>query len=227
MSAPSPLPEGVRRDLERMAGPLAERMLPPRVTQSATTRNVVAAVNDDGTVDVMMGGAVMQHVPATTACVGVAVGDEVIVEQYGPRLYCVGVVARSLDSPDSPDSPDSVKQLWSDAGGWYMNAAQTARLSEPVSAQAHGIVLQWQYYSNSTAQQYNYNYTFVLKTHVAVASSRGVNCVIATSNKIASKYVYVSDDRIVGNANNAAEQTGEGGLVMANNRFVLTAIYGV
>ena len=96
MSAPSPLPEGVRRDLERMAGPLAERMLPPRVTQSATTRNVVAAVNDDGTVDVMMGGAVMQHVPATTACVGVAVGDEVIVEQYGPRLYCVGVVAKSL-----------------------------------------------------------------------------------------------------------------------------------
>ena len=98
MSAPSPLPEGVRRDLERMAGPLAERMLPPRVTQSATTRNVVAAVNDDGTVDVMMGGAVMQHVPATTACVGVAVGDEVIVEQYGPRLYCVGVVAKSLDN---------------------------------------------------------------------------------------------------------------------------------
>lgn len=98
MSASSPLPEDVRRDIERMAGPLAERMLPPKVTTSATTRNVVAAVNDDGTVDVMMGGAVMQHVPATTACVGVAVGDEVIVEQYGPRLYCVGVVAKSLDN---------------------------------------------------------------------------------------------------------------------------------
>lgn len=98
MSASSPIPESVRRDLERMAGPLAERMLPPKVTQSATTRNVVAAVNDDGTVDVMMGGAVMQRVPATTACVGVAVGDEVIVERYGPRLYCVGVVAKTLDN---------------------------------------------------------------------------------------------------------------------------------
>ena len=96
MSASSPIPESVRRDIERMAGPLAERMLPPKVTTSATTRNVVAAVNDDGTVDVMMGGAVMQRVPATTACAGVAVGDEVIVERYGPRLYCVGVVARSL-----------------------------------------------------------------------------------------------------------------------------------
>ena len=98
MSASRPIPEDVRRDIERMAGPLAERMLPPKVTQSSTTRNVVAAVNDDGTVDVAMGGAVMQRVPATTACVGVAVGDEVIVEQYGPRLYCVGVVAKSLDN---------------------------------------------------------------------------------------------------------------------------------
>lgn len=98
MSASSPLPEDVRRDIERMAGPLAERMLPPKVTTSATTRNVVAAVNSDGTVDVMMGGAVMQRVPATTACVGVAAGDEVIVERYGPRLYCVGVVAKSLDN---------------------------------------------------------------------------------------------------------------------------------
>ena len=68
MSASSPLPEDVRRDLERMAGPLAERMLPPKVTQSATTRNVVAAVNSDGTLDIAMGGAVMQRVPATTAC---------------------------------------------------------------------------------------------------------------------------------------------------------------
>lgn len=112
MSASSPLPESVRRDIERMAGPLAERMLPPKVTQSSTTRNVVAAVNDDGTVDVMMGGAVMQRVPATTACVGVAVGDEVIVEQYGPRLYCVGVVAKSLDNAP-------YVELYSETGGGY------------------------------------------------------------------------------------------------------------
>lgn len=217
MSASSPLPESVRRDIERMAGPLAERMLPPKVTQSATTRNVVAAVNDDGTVDVMMGGAVMQRVPATTACVGAAVGDEVIVAQHGPRLYCVGVVAATL----------GVRVLWSKAGGWWPNASQTIELSEPVSAQARGIVLQWQYYRDSAAQRYNYNYTFVPKTHVAVAAGAGVNCVIATSSNIASKYVYVSDDRIFGNDNNAAEQTGEGGLVMVNDRFVLTAIYGV
>lgn len=224
MSASSPITEGVRRDLERMAGPLAERMLPPKVTQSSTTRNVVAAVNDDGTVDVMMGGAVMQRVPATTACAGVAVGDEVIVERYGPRLYCVGVVAKSLDSPAYANP---IKVLWENAAGYYMNASQTCSLSEPVSEQARGIVLQWQYYSDSAARRYNYNYTFVPKTHVAVAAGAGVNCVIATSSNIASKYVYVSDDRIVGNDNNAAEQTGEGGLVMVNDRFVLTAIYGV
>lgn len=100
MSASSPIPEGVRRDLERMAGPLAERMRSPRVEASSTTRNVVAAVNSDGTLDISMGGAVMQRVPATTACAGVAAGDEVIVERYGPRLFAVGVVARSLDNPD-------------------------------------------------------------------------------------------------------------------------------
>lgn len=223
MSASSPIPESVRRDLERMAGPLAERMLPPKVATSAVTRNAVAAVNDDGTLDVSMGGAVMQRVPATTACVGVAVGDDVIVERYGPRLYCVGVVAKSLDAPSD------VRTLWSDSGGWWPRASQTIPLSEPVSAQAHGIVLQWQYYSDSSARSYNYNYnyTFIPKTHATLASGIGVNCVIATSSNVASKYVYVADTNIKGNDNNMTEMTGEGGLVMVNDRFVLTAVYGV
>ena len=221
MSASSPIPESVRRDIERMAGPLAERMLPQKVTQSATTRNVVAAVNEDGTLDVSMGGAVMQQVAATTACAGVAVGDEVIVAQYGPRLFAVGVVAKSLDEPSD------VRTLWSDPGGWWPRASQTIALSEPVSAQAHGIVLRWQYYSDSTARQYNYNYTFIPKTHVADSAGVGVNCVIATSQNLASKYVYVSDEQIKGNDYNMAEQTGEGGFVLVNDRFVLTAVYGV
>lgn len=100
MSAPRPMPEDVRRSIERMAGPLAERMLPPKVATTAVTRSVVAAVNTDGTLDVSMGGAVMQRVPATTACAGVAVGDEVIVERYGPRLFVVGLVAEDWD--DTP-----------------------------------------------------------------------------------------------------------------------------
>lgn len=103
MSASSPIPESVRRDIERMAGPLAERMLPPKVTASATTRNVVAAVNADGTLDISMGGAVMQRVPATTACAPVEVGDEVIVAQHGPRLYAVGTVAKSSLAPVPPE----------------------------------------------------------------------------------------------------------------------------
>ena len=103
MSASSPIPESVRRDIERMAGPLAQRMLPPKVTASATTRNVVAAVNGDGTLDISMGGAVMQRVPATTACAPVEVGDEVIVAQHGPRLFAVGTVARSSLAPVPPE----------------------------------------------------------------------------------------------------------------------------
>ena len=105
MSASSTIPESVRRDIERMAGPLAQRMLPPKVTASATTRNVVAAVNGDGTLDISMGGAVMQRVPATTACAPVEVGDEVIVAQHGPRLFAVGTVARSSLAPVPPEFP--------------------------------------------------------------------------------------------------------------------------
>lgn len=105
MSASSPIPESVRRDIERIAGPLAQRMLPPKVTASATTRNVAAAVNSDGTLDVAMGGAVMQRVPATTACAPVEVGDEVIVAQHGPRLFAVGTVARSSLAPVPPEFP--------------------------------------------------------------------------------------------------------------------------
>ena len=105
MSASSTIPESVRRDIERMAGPLAQRMLPPKVTASATTRNVVAAVNGDGTLDISMGGAVMQRVPATTACAPVEVGDEVIVAQHGPRLFAVGTVARSSLTPVPPEFP--------------------------------------------------------------------------------------------------------------------------
>lgn len=127
----------------------------------------------------------------------------------------------------SVDGDADVKTLWSNPGGWWPRESQTIELSEPVSAQRTGIVLQWQYYSGSTAQDYNYNYTFVPKTHVAVAAGVGVNCVIATSSNIASKYVYVEDETIKGSDYNMAENTGEGGLVMVNNRFVLTAIYGV
>ena len=105
MSASSTIPESVRRDIERMAGPLAQRMLPPKVTASATTRNVVSAVNGDGTLDISMGGAVMQRVPATTACAPVEVGDEVIVAQHGPRLFAVGTVARSSLAPVPPEFP--------------------------------------------------------------------------------------------------------------------------
>lgn len=221
MSAPSPLPEGVRRDLERMAGPLAERMLPPRVAQSATTRNVVAAVNDDGTLDVSMGGAVMQHVPATTACVGVAVGDEVIVERYGPRLYAVGVVARSLDSPDF------VKLLWSNASGLYMNASQSCQLSEPVSAQRTGIVLHWQgYVPGEGVKDYQHNFTFVPKTHVQRNPGKGVGVLLMADSRLVTKYVYVGDVKIDGNDQNAASDTISG--VSIDNRYqALTEVLGV
>ena len=218
MSASSPIPESVRRDIERMAGPLAQRMLPPKITQSATTRNVVAAVNPDGTLDIAMGGAVMQRVPATTACVGVAVGDEVIVAQYGPRLYAVGVIAKSLDNPDC------VKRLWSNASGLYMNASQSCDLSEPVSVQRAGIVLHWQgYVPGDGVKNYWHNFVFVPKTF---NGGSGLGMLLMADSRLVTKYVYIADDSITGNAQNAAADTISG--VSIDNRYqALTEVLGV
>lgn len=218
MSASSPIPESVRRDIERMAGPLAQRMLPPKVTQSATTRNVVAAVNSDGTLDIAMGGAIMQRVPATTACVGVAVGDEVIVAQYGPRLYAVGIIAKSLDNPDY------VKTLWSNPTGFYMNENQSCQLSEPLSAQRTGIVLHWQgYIPGDGVQSYRHNFVFIPKTF---NGGRGAGMLLMADSRLVTKYVYVADDRITGNAQNAASDTISG--VSIDNRYqALTEVLGV
>lgn len=165
-------------------------------------------------------GGTYNNAPVLESASGVRVGDRVMMIRSGGIIVVVGIVRSAVD-------PHALKVLWSDDGGWWPRASQTITLSEPVSAQRTGIVLRWQYYSDSTARQYNYNYTFIPKTHVADAAGVGVNCVIATSSNIASKYVYVSDEQIKGNDYNMAEQTGNGGLVMVNDRFVLTKVLGV
>jgi hypothetical protein len=43
----------------------------------------------------------------------------------------------------------------------------------------------------------------------------------------AAKYLYINDDRIVGNDNNTATGTGACGITYANNGFVLRYVIGV
>lgn len=117
--------------------------------------------------------------------------------------------------------------LWS--GGLYMSASQSAQLSEPISRQPNGIVLVFSRYSASTVQDYHFNSFFVHKALVAAQPGVGHQFMMSTDGSwsvLASKYVYINDTNISGNANN--EKTGTAnGITYANNGFVLRYVIGV
>ena len=117
--------------------------------------------------------------------------------------------------------------LWS--GSFFMNASQTINLAEPVSMQQSGIVLVFSRYSSGTAQNYHWNSFFVHKAHIAAHESQGHHFMMSTDGKfsvIASKYLYLHDTKIGGNANNEAAGTANG-ITYNNAGFVLRYVIGV
>lgn len=119
------------------------------------------------------------------------------------------------------------KVLWS--GAIYMNASQTANLSESVSSQAHGIVLIWSAYSNGSAVDARWHCFFVPKEHVARNTANGgYNFVLAGTRfgNMATKYVYIKNTQINGHADNQASGTGSG-ITYDNSSYVLRYVIGV
>lgn len=114
------------------------------------------------------------------------------------------------------------KVLWS--GVWYMNASQTASLSESISSQIHGIVLVWTSYDASTGEAFNadISYTFIPKSQISLSgfSSNGVDCQVGNYgyNSLCTKYVYISDTSITGHSSNDGDRT---------SKFVLRYVLGV
>lgn len=122
--------------------------------------------------------------------------------------------------------------LWDpgEGKGYYMTAGHTINLSQKVSEQKNGIVLVWQAYSNNAVQTYDFNFTFIPKWQVSVNPSRGVSCFLtdSTAGVIGTKYVYIYDDKIVGNnANSNGATKRNSGITTTNNRWVLTHVLGV
>lgn len=114
--------------------------------------------------------------------------------------------------------------------GYYMHGNQTITLSQKVSAQKTGIVLVWDAYSDGQAKKYDFNYQFVPKHHVIHANGRGIAFFLTSSagGVVATKYIYVSDDKIQGNAVNSAAKTERGGgITTTNTGWVLTKVLGV
>lgn len=119
------------------------------------------------------------------------------------------------------------KILWS--GVYYMTDTQTAELSEPVSDQPNGIVLVFSRYTNGAAQNTNFKLFFVPKCFVSAWNGYGCafNMFDTVFDVACSKYVYIHDTKIVGNANNDSTGTGDSGIKFANNQYVLRFVYGV
>lgn len=144
--------------------------------------------------------------PSTTVR-GLQVGERVRVEVQNQRVTVIG---RAGSKPQ--------KVLWT--GAWYMHGSQTASLSERVSEQENGIILIWQKYTNNTPSPTDIHATHIPKWGVQALPGRGWACVIAdslTNVNLYQKYVYVHDDKIMGNEANG---------VAPRATHVLTAVLG-
>lgn len=113
---------------------------------------------------------------------------------------------------------------------YYMTSGNTVNLSQKVSEQKNGIVLVWQAYDNDEPKPWHFNFCFVPKWQALINSGRGVSMWLTNDvgSQVASKYVYVYDDKIVGNDNNSTGATKRGsGITVTNNHWVLTYVIGV
>ena len=117
--------------------------------------------------------------------------------------------------------------LWSGSAMWP-NASQTANFSQTVSKQPHGIVLVFRGY-NSGVQNGDWHSFFVSKHAVAKHGGQG-HCFFLShtpSVMFATKYIYISDNRLTGHDNNSKSETTSEGITYRNNRYVLQYVLGV
>lgn len=118
--------------------------------------------------------------------------------------------------------------LWE--GGSFMNGSQSVDLSSsPISQQPNGIVLLFSTYESNASQNYNWHSFFIPKTFVTKQSGNGVLFPMFTRNfgSVGNKYLYISDTKITGHADNTATGTGSSGIKYANNAWVLRYVIGI
>lgn len=117
------------------------------------------------------------------------------------------------------------KVLWS--GASYMNASQTATLSEAASAQPNGIVLVWSYYSNGAVDD-NFSTHFIPKAFVANFSGKSYSAGALTVSTAMAKHVFITDTKITGySLNNQTAGVASGTVSAKNSDYVLRYVLGV
>lgn len=114
--------------------------------------------------------------------------------------------------------------LWS--GQMWPSATQTAILSEPVSDQAHGIVLVFSLYENSAPTMTHFRCEYVPKNLVAENPGGLYVFFMAKNSSMYRKVVYINDTTITGHSSNNTNFTFVGQSVN-NNEFCLVRVIGV
>lgn len=110
-----------------------------------------------------------------------------------------------------------------------MTSGHTINLAENVSDQRSGISLVFSEYVDGEAKNQTFVSFFISKRMVANHAGCGHCFQMCSSNLsyFATKYLYISDDKIVGHDNNKLTGTATSGITYTNNRFVLRYVIGV
>ncbi|MBB4072040.1 DUF859 family phage minor structural protein [Canibacter oris] len=105
--------------------------------------------------------------------------------------------------------------LW--AGALQMSAGHRAQLSQPVSAQANGIVLIWGRIDGGRTYDFDFQTNFIPKSFIAGVAYREFTFPVIVGDALGRKVFYVYNDRIEGH-----QLSGQPG----NNYWVLRYVYG-
>lgn len=118
------------------------------------------------------------------------------------------------------------KVLWS--GTSWPSDTQTVTFSGKISEQKTGIVLVWSRY-DSGAKDEQIVCSFIPKKIASMKDGKGFSFTLIPNSfsTAAVKYVYVSDTRLVGHADNTAAGTGACGLKYNNKYFCLRYVIGI
>lgn len=123
---------------------------------------------------------------------------------------------------------DDQKMLWS--GTLYMSDKHEISLSNPVSSMPNGIVLVFTEYADGAATDYSYSCHFVPRREVELhpGKSHVFMTVAPKLGYFGTKYLYIDDTSIKGNALNIDENVQTNcGIVRNSRHFVLRHVIGV
>ena len=184
---------------------------------STTLLNSPLSGSASGSIEVVREGSGNQVRQVLTRC-------SVAYREIWDRLYYSNKWQAWI--PVFKGSSGTGRILWT--GGQYMTAGHKAELSEPILAQPHGIVLSFSRYANGEAQDTNFHQFFIPKAFVNQKNGYG-HTFFMVANKfavIATKYLYINNERITGHADNDATGTANG-ITYDNKSFVLRYVIGV